>query len=441
MTLWLPTVGRRAFLRGCGAMLTLPWLEVVDERLQRRARAIGVPPPAGPPCTAVLVMPNGALPSAWHGEPQADGSRGPSFALAGLGDRRADVAVLTGLANRQSFDGDGHYAKVAPLLTGQKIRRTGGRDLYNGISFDQLAAQRIGQGTLLPSLELGCDPIYPVEDLGYSSVYGGTIAWSAADRPVAKEIAPRRVFDRLFRAHALAADPARPSVLDAVKRDADRLRDRLGARDRQRLQEFQDAVRALELRIDNAAHAPQVATDVPADRAPAAGMPGEYAVHVDLMHDLIAMAFAMDATRVVTFLMANEVSGRNFAFVDGCAGSFHEFSHHENKPEKLEPYRRITRWYVDRYADLLRKLAAVREGDGTLLDRAHIVFAAAMSDGNAHDPHDLPILLAGRAAGGFAPGGVIASPADTPLCRLWLWLLQRVGVDAATFGDAEQPLF
>ncbi len=428
----LPRLGRRAFLRGCGAALTLPWLESATARLPRQHRD-------EPLRTAVLVMPNGVLPSAWTPTVNADGTTEPSFILSALAECSSAVAVLSGLSNRQSFDGDGHYAKVAPLLTGQRIRRTGGRDLWNGISFDQVAAQQLGQRTLLPSIELGCDPIYPVEDMGYSSVYGGTIAWRAADRPLTKELVPRLVFDRLFRSQALANDPSRPSVLDAVKRDADRLMARLGKRDQQRLAEFQDAVRALELRIEAAARLP--AAPVAEDRAPPPGVPEGYQTHVELMLDLIAMAFAMDATHIATFLMANEVSGRNFAFLDGCDGGFHEFSHHEGKPEKQEPYRRINRWYVERYAGLVRRLAAIDVGDGTLLDRSLLVFAAAMRDGNAHDPHDLPILLAGKAHGAFTPGQVLASPADTPLCRLWLWVLQRLGVDAAAFGDAEQPLF
>ncbi|MBK8096138.1 MAG: DUF1552 domain-containing protein [Planctomycetes bacterium] len=426
----LPMFGRRVFLRGTGAALTLPWLEGIAERL---------PYGAEPKRMAILVMPNGALPSAWRPKSTDDGGFEPSFTLTPLTPWRQHVAVLQGLANRQSFAGDGHYAKVAPLLTGREIRRTGGRDLWNGESIDQLVARHVGANTLLPSLELGCDPIYPVEDMGYSSVYGGTIAWSAPDRPVTKEIVPRLVFDRLFRSHALAADPARPSVLDVVKRDAERLATRLGRRDQQRLTEFLDAVRALELRIDAAAR--HGVADVDPAKAPPPGVPGDHGSHVELMLDLIALAFEMDATRVVTFLLANEVSGRDFAFVEGCAGSFHEFSHHEGKPEKTEPYRRINRWYVERYAGLLARLAARTAGDGTLLDRCRIVFLAAMADGNAHDPHDLPVLLAGGAGGGFTPGKLVASPRDTALCRLWLWLAQQMGTEIAEFGDATQPLF
>lgn len=429
----LPLLGRRAFLRGAGAMMTLPWLESVAAVFPRGAAE-------DPIRMAILVMPNGVLPSAWTPIAAADGRWEPSSSLAPLDPWKSSVSVLTGLANRQSFDGDGHYAKVAPLLTSRKIRRTGGRDLLNGVSMDQIAARAIGRKTLLPSLELGCDPIYPVEDMGYSSVYGGNISWSAPDRPVAKEIVPRQVFDRIFRSKALAADPARSSVLDVVKRDADRLTPRLGRRDRERLDEYLESVRALEVRIASAENA----TKAPApssDRAPTPGVPADYPTHVDLMTDLIALAFEADATRIVTFLMANEVSGRDFSFLEGCRGGFHEFSHHENKPEKTEPYRLINRWHVARYADLIAKLAAKKEGDSTLLDRSMIVLAAAFRDGNAHDPHDLPILLAGSAGGTIPQGLLVSSRKDTPLARLWLAMLQRLGTNVATFADAETPLF
>ena len=422
------TIGRRTFLRGAGATLALPWFESLAPRRRPPVRL------------AIVVTPNGMLPSAWRPEPEADGPGWvPGFTLEAIARHRSHVSVLTGLANRQSFSGDGHYAKVAPLLTGAKIRRTGGRDIWNGVSMDQVAARALGGATLLPSLELGCDPIYPVEDMGYSTVYGGHIAWSAPDRPVLKEIVPRQVFDRLFRSSALAADPARPSVLDAVRRDRKRLAALLGARDRSKLDEYEDAVRALELRIEAAAGGARA--PITPEAAPPVGVPDDYATHVGLMLDLIALAFRTDATRVVTFLTGNEVSGRNFAFVEGCAGNFHEFSHHEGKPEKQEPYRKINRWHVEQFAGLLDRLVAIEEGEGSLLDHSMLVLAGAMSDGNAHSPHDLPVLLAGGGGGSLTPGRLIASRADTPLCGLWLALLRRLGVDVDRFGDAEQPLF
>lgn len=422
---------RRQFLRGAGCALALPWLEALTAHTPHPRR---MPPRR----LAILVMPNGVLPTAWQPTPAADGGYTPSFALEALGPRQACTSVLTGLANRGSFTGDGHYAKVAPLLTGATIRRTGGRDLWNGVSCDQLAAQTLGHATLLPSLELGCDPIYPVEDMGYSTVYGGNLAWAAPDRPVPKEIAPARVFERLVAARSLVHEPRRRAVLDLVAGEARSLSRALPTRDRQQLGAYLDAVHALERRIAQATTT--AAGPLPNHPAPPPGVPADYPTHVELMTDLIALAFASDSTRVVTFLMANEVSGRDFGFLDGCRGGFHDFSHHEGKAEKQEPYRRINRWHVARFASLLDKLAALPEGDGTVLDHSMVVLASAMRDGNAHDPHDLPILLAGGAACGLPQGRLLAHPADTPLCGLWLALLQRLGAPVEHFGDAVAPL-
>lgn len=430
----VPYIGRRAFLRGAGVSLALPWLETLAARLPAPLRE-----PARRVC--VMVTPNGMLPSAWHPEKDAPREPGhpdwmPSFTLAPLLRHAQKVSVFTGLANRGSFTGDGHYAKVAPLLTGQTIRRTGGRDLWNGVSFDQVLAREVGRSTLLPSMELACDPIYPVEDLGYSTVYGGHIAWSAPDRPVLREIVPRQAFDRLFRSGRLAQDGARGSVLDAVRRDSRRLAARLSTADRRKLEEYEDSVRDVEQRIDAAASVAKV-EGLDEAALPEAGRPSDYTTHVGLMFDLIALAFRSDATRIVTFLSANEVSGRNFKWVEGCEGNFHEFSHHQGKAEKQEPYRRINRWYVERFAELLDRLQAIDEGGESVLDRSSIVLASAMSDGNAHSPHDLPIVV----AGGGHPTGRIVSEKDTPLCRLWLSLMQRMGLDCERFADAEQPLF
>lgn len=432
---------RRAWLRGTSAALALPWLESLPAPdqlgcLQHRAGPRSAAP--HPVRMVISVMPNGVLPSAWEPQPDDQGGYQPSFALAPLGQRQRDTSVLTGLANRQSFTGDGHYAKVAPLLTGQRIRRTGGRDLRNGISVDQAAAAALGHLTPLPSLELGCDAIYPVEDMGYSSVYGGNISWRNADQATGKEIVPALVYRRLFQSAAAAKDPARHSVLDLVLQESKQLAGRLATRDRHKLAEFADSLRSLELRLANLV--PANGATLPPDRSPPAGLPADYASHVELMHELMALALATDSTRIITFLMANEVSGRDFSFVEGCHGGFHDNSHHENDPAKQEVYRRINRWHVQQWTRLLDRLAKLDEGDGSVLDHSLVVLAAAMSDGNAHSPHNLPVLLAGRGGGNLPQGKLLASPQDTPLCNLWLSLLQRMGVAVTRFGDAKAPL-
>lgn len=440
MSFEIPMIGRRAFLSGAGVTFALPWLEQLTAKLPVAMRE-------PPKRMFVMVTPNGMLPSAWQPEPELgnDGETPTggwlaSPTLAPLAARRKQVSVLTNLANRKSFGGDGHYAKVAPLLTGKRIRRTGGRDLKNGVSVDQVAARSVGGQTLVPSLELGCDPIYPVEDMGYSSVYGGHISWSDEDRPMLKEIVPHNVFQRLFRRQAAAGDPTQQSVLDAVRRDAKSLALRLGKRDRNKLEEYEDAVRSIELRLGAVQRSDDSNQQIALENAPSNGKPSDFREHVSLMLDLTALAYRVDATRVVTFLTGNEVSGRNFSFLDGCAGNFHGFSHHEGKEEKQKPYARINRWHVEQFAGLLDRLAKIDEGEGTLLDHSMLVMLAAMSDGNAHSPHDLPVLVAGGGWGEASAGKLLRHDKDTPLCGLWLAMLQRMGVQAEQFGDAREPL-
>ncbi|MSR47213.1 MAG: DUF1552 domain-containing protein [Planctomycetes bacterium] len=445
---------RRAFLRGAGAMVTLPWLESLAHAATRMrllgaqddgaiAASQGLPPNR----LVVLYMANGAWPPAWN--PVDDG---PSFTLSPtltpLAPVRDDVLVLTGLANRNSVDGDGHYAKTAPFLTGKPIRRTGGRDLQNGISIDQLAAQAQGGATPLASLELGCEPVRPVEDMGYSTVYGGHISWSDPATPCTKEIVPARVFDRLFRSAAWRRGAREKSVLDAVREDARRLDARVATGDRAKLAEYFDAVRDLERRIERCSSA-----DVGADRAalpaagilaPPPGMPADHPTHVALMLDLIALALRTDATRVVSFMFGNAVSGIDMSFLPGVHGGHHELSHHEDRPEKTAQYQAINRWHVEQFVAFIQRLAAIDDGGARLLDRSLVLFGSALKDGNRHESHDLPLLLAGRGAGNgcvpLATGAHLRAKEGTPLCNLHLSLLQRMGGAARDFSDSTGPL-
>lgn len=435
MTFPLRVPTRRAFLRGAGATLFLPWFGSLAPR-----RAGGPAFDPRPPVRlAVLFMPNGVHAPAWT--PAGEGPLGAlSPILEPLEAFKEDLLVVSGLRNANSAWGDGHYAKVAPLLTGARIRKTGGRDLLNGVSMDQLVAQASGGRTPLPSIELSTEPVRTMEDMGFSTVYGAHISWRTPSQPAAREIVPRLAFDRLFRSTRLREERSGRSVLDVVREDARRLRARLGSDDREKLDEYSESVRALEKRIDAAARdsggrpAPG-----PAD-APPEGIPADFPTHVRLMLDLVALAFRCDATRVATFMFGNEVSGRDFSFLDGVRGTFHDFSHHENRPEKKAAYQAINRWHVERLADLLRALRAAPEGGSTLLDHCQVVFAAAMRDGNSHDPDDLPVLVAGRGGGALATGRHLAAPRRTPLCNLWLSLLRNHGVAVDTFGDSTGAL-
>jgi hypothetical protein len=441
MNLKTRSLSRRTFLRGVGATIALPLFESL---LPVRAGSAVRPPKR----MACLYFPNGVWPAAWVPKQTGTDFELP-FALTPLEKLKQEVMVLSGLDKAQSRDGDGHYAKTANFLTGLHVQKTIGKDInVGGVSVDQVVAQKFGDQTPLPSLELGIDPVISGTDsvVGYTRLYGSYISWRTAGAPLAKEINPRRVYERLFGGQDAASrgrDDDR-SLLDLTLEDARNLRGRLGRDDLFKLDEYLDAIRAVERRLEFASKPdrrpwkPAVAAD--AATPPAAGIPREHREHVKLMLDLMVLAFWSDSTRVITFMFANDVSNKNFSFVEGVRGSHHDMSHHSNEPRKIEQYQRINRWHVEQFAYLLGKLKAIREGEGTLLDNAMVMFGSSLSDGNRHDPNNLPILLGGRAGGTLATGRHLASPKNTPLCNLYVSMLQRMDLPVRSFGDSTGPL-
>lgn len=435
---------RRTLLRGCGAALALPWLESMAPPARR--------PQAGAPVRmAHIFMPNGVLPSAWT--PATEGADyGMTPSLEPIAPFRDRVLVLTGLFNRNSLTGEGHYVKTTALLSGAPVKKTGGRDLEVGTSVDQVAAQALGHRTRLASLELGMDAVRTSVDMGYSTVYGCHISWRSPSIPATKEILPRLAFDRLFRSSRVGRRPEDASVLDVVLSDAKRLRRSVGGRDGQKLDEYLDSVRSLEARVEafsgpsselpsGPEGSAQPSMDGLADlEAPAEGKPDSTEAHADLMLDMIALAFQTDTTRLATFMFGNAVSGRNFSFLEGVEGGHHPLSHHENDPEKKRQYQLINRWHVERFARLMGKLDGMREGDGSVLDNSMIFLGSGIRDGNAHDPHDLPILVGGRGGGALATGRHVRYPRHTPLCGLHAAMLDVFGCPTDAFGDSDRRL-
>src|SRR5207248_3135983 len=240
-------------------------------------------------------------------------------------------------------------------------------------------------------------------NVGYTRIYGSYISWSAPNLPVAREINPRAVYERLFRVKNAAGKSATQSdddrnLLDMALEDAHSLRRRLGRDDQVKVDEYLDAVRSVEKRIEFASKPdprPWHPETVPDDHAvPAPSAPKDVQEHVRLMLDMIVLAFWTDSTRVSTFMFANDVSGRNFGpFIEGVGGSHHEISHHSNDKDKIEQYHKINRWHVQQFAWMLEKMRSIKEADGTLLDNAMVMFGSGMSDGNRHDPTNLPILV------------------------------------------------
>lgn len=435
-------VSRRRFLRGCGTALALPWMgSLIPGRVS--ADEAGKPPIR----SAFIYFPNGVWEKLWVPEQTGrDYTLSPS--LEPIADIRDDVLVVSGLDKKHSHGGDGHYAKTANFLTGLHVAKTTGKDISSGgISIDQLIAQQTRAFTPLPSLELGTEPVITGIDsnVGYTRLYGSHISWESPTRPVAKEINPRLVYERLF-GKSVSGDAAKAesyrNLLDYVLEDAKRLRPRLGRDDQFKMDEYLDSVRAVEKRIEFAMRKDprpwQPAVDEEQVRAAMPGVPADFREHIGVMLDLMVLAFQTDSTRVCSLMFANDVSGRNFSFVDGVSGSHHELSHHENKQEKIEQYQRINRWHVEQFATMLRKLKSIPEGTGTLLDNCMVLFGSSMSDGNRHDPDNLPILLGGRAGGTIDSGQHLQ--ADVPLCNLYLSMLDRMGIEAESFGDSTARL-
>nr|WP_233206998.1 DUF1552 domain-containing protein [Bremerella cremea] len=436
-------VSRRRFLQGCGVTLSLPWMASLAPKVAR-AGETGKPPVR----SAFIYFPNGVWEKDWIPETTgSDYKLTPS--LEPLGDLKSEVLVLTGLDKKNSHGGDGHYAKTANFLTGMPVTKTTGKDISSGgISVDQLMAQHVGGNTPLPSLELGTEPVISGIDsnVGYTRLYGSHISWQSPTRPVAKEINPRLVYERLFgKALSSASEKAESyqNLLDFVLEDARRLRPRLGRDDQFKMDEYLDSVRAVEKRIEFATKGdrdwqPEIDEHALAMAKP--GVPAEFRDHIGIMLDLIVLGFQTDSTRVASLMFANDVSGRNFSFLDGVKGGHHEMSHHENKKEKIEQYQRINRWHVEQFATMLGKLQAIQEGDGTLLDNCMILFGSSMSDGNRHDPDNLPILLGGRGGRTLNSGRHLAADGQVPLCNLYLAMLDRMGVAVEAFGDSTGPL-
>lgn len=429
---------RRTVLRGAGVALGLPWLEALA--------ATGAQEKA-PVRLAALYMPNGVNPAMWRPQGQGkDFSLSPT--LSPLADLKERIVVLSNLWNEASRGGDGHYVKEAAILTCRTIKKTPGADIANGVSMDQVAARSVAHQTPLPSLELGVTPVAIGVDavVGYTRIYGSHIAWSNPTTPLARELNPRAVYERLFRATSgNQADSAAMDklLLDRVQADARRLRTRISTADQHRLDEYLTVMRSLEERVERSAAGAQRAwkprATLDAKHAPPE-RPADHAEHVKLMLDMIAVAFQTDTTRVATFMFGNAVSNVNFRWLEGVTAGHHDVSHHGKDPEKLKQYFLISQWHVAQYAYLLRKLAAMPEGDATVLDNSMVLFASALQDGDRHWPHDLPLIVGGGGGGRLIGGQHLVYSEDSPLANLYVSLLDAFGCPVERFADSTGPL-
>lgn len=437
-------LSRRTLLRGAGAALALPWLEAMLPKVASAGESEGAAPSDTPVRMAALFVPNGVRQDKWT--PKGTGREFElSETLLPLASLKDKLMVLTNLWNQASDFGDGHYVKTSGFLTCTTINKSLGIDLNcNGRSMDQVAALHAAKHTPLPSLELGMDPVTTGVDtnVGYTRVYGSHIAWSGPTSPLARELNPALVFDRLFRAAHPKLETAKRDqlLLDRVLGDARELRRRLGATDRQRMDEYLQSVRSIEKRLQNqqskglSGWQPRIPLEQ--SSRPSEQRPDSYVEQVRLMLDMIALAFQTDTTRVSTFMFGNAVSGRSFSFLDGVSGGHHDTSHHQNDKEKLRQYQVINQWHVEQYAYLLRKLDGMKEREGTVLDNSMILYGSGLRDGNSHSPHNLPVLLAGQGGGRIATGQHLEYGRDTPLANLYAAMLQAFGTGEDKFADS-----
>jgi hypothetical protein len=461
-------ISRRTMLRGVGVSMALPLLDAMTSATVRAGEAAATTMPsanAAPVRFACLYMPNGVAPKWWQPTGVGRGFE-LSQTLSPLAPHKDELLVLSHLWNKAATQGDGHYVKTAGFLTGCHVNKTTGKDISaNGVSADQVIARHAGRETPLPSLELGIEPVTVGIDstVGFTRLYGAHIAWRTPTNPVAKEINPRLAFDRLFKvdgATSSAADDQ--SVLDLVAEDAKRLRANVGQHDRLKLDEYFESVRSVERRIEfntkrraEESHVrPEVLQEIEAldkrvvawanhpdrDKLSSLNFGADHTDHVRLMLDLMVLAFWSDSTRVSTFMFGNAVSQRNFSFLPGVHGAHHELSHHKNEAATLEQYQRINQWHVAQLAYMLERMRSIKEGAGTLLDNSMVLFGAGMRDGNQHNPHDLPLVLAGRGGGAISTGRHVRFEKDTPLCNLYRSIFEIAGAPVDRFGDSTGTL-
>lgn len=440
-------ISRRTLLKGFGTALALPMLEAMIPV----SLAGNTPQKTPPKRLAFVYVPNGVHMPGWRPE-----GEGRDFKLGStmqaLSEYKDQLSVLTGLAvdkARPNGDGPGDHARaMSAFLTGCQPRKTAGADIKVGISIDQLAAQKIGQLTKYPSLEIGCEGGRQAGncDSGYSCAYSSTIAWRGESTPVPKEIDPRAVFDRFFgssnepeTAEARGRrDRLNKSILDFVAEDANRLRGKLGGTDQRKLDEYLSAVREIERRVQRVTQDPEPVVKPQTTKLPL-GIPKDYAEHIRLMGDMMVLAFQTDLTRIATFVFANEGSNRNYKLI-GVPDGHHDLSHHGRNPEKMEKIHQINRFHMDQFAYLLGKLKGIREGDSTLLDNCMIVYGSGNGDGNRHNHDDLPVLLVGKGGGTIRGGQHIVYKEETPITNLYIALLDRLGVRIDRFGDSTGKL-
>ena len=429
---------RRTFLRGLGTAVGIPFLDAMAPAFA----ASTMPDP--PVRMAFFYLPNGMIMDAWNPTYDDGSLRELPRTLKALEPYRADTLHLGNLTHntgRALLDGAGDHGRCSgSYLTGIQVKKSL-VDIRAGVSFDQIVASQIGGRTRFPSLELGMDDARQAGDCdsGYSCAYTNNLAWKSETQPLPPVLNPRVLFERLFGSgQPMTAEERRRqskyrrSILDFVTDDTHRLEASLGPTDRRKLDEYLSAVREVERQIE---HAESDNRQIDPHMEKPYGVPADFAEHFKLMSDMIAIAFQADLTRVVTFLVTREGTSRPYREL-GIPDGHHPLTHHRNQAELMEKVRRINEYHVQQFAGFVEKMKASKEGERSLLDNSMIVYGAGLSDGNAHLHEDLPTLILGRGGNYFKTGRRVLARRETPMCNLFLTMMDRMGLPVEQFGDS-----
>lgn len=428
---------RRSFLRGAGAVLALPLLDSMTPAFAAPRKAT--------PRLVFMYVPNGINLAMW-----TPATTGTGFAfspsLASLEPFRDRVNILSGLslhaADRMNDGAGDHSRATGGFLSGCHAKRTQGADLFLGITADQVAAKTLGKDNLLPSLELAIDDrnVAPLCDEGYTCAYSNTLSWSSATTPLPMENNPRLVFERLFgeggdaKQRTIRIKQDR-SILDTVNGSMKQLQSYVGAADRRRLDQYFDAIRQVETRLQRIEAQNAASPTFGADLNRPLGAPEKFQDHIRLMFDLQVLAFQSDVTRVSTVMFARETSGRSYPEV-GVPDGHHSVSHHDNNPEKLAKIAKIDAYHVQQAAYFMGKLRDTSDGEASLLDNSMILYGAGISNGNVHNHDHLPVFVAGGGAGQLKGGRHIEYKEGTPLANVLRSMLDKAGVPCAGLGES-----
>jgi hypothetical protein len=433
-------ISRRTLLKGVGVTMALPWLESLP--VWGSDSASRTSPAVQPQRFAALFLGNGISPKNWWAK-GAGSDMELSKSLEPLAALRPRLNVISGLFNKHATGVGIHPGQTGNILSGAALQK--GAVLHGGVSVDQVLAAHFGEETAQPSLVLGCEqPITGYHETNFSMAYSSHISWQDANSPVPMEVYPSLAFDSLFDNQGSRRTL---SILDRVQEQAAALQRQVSHADRAKLDEYLTSVRDVEKRVQRTRTEKEKADDRARDRGrpaltiprPANGLPEDIREHMRLMCDIVALGFQTDKTRVATLLLCRDLSGLFYPFLD-VRTAHHPTSHEDNS----DAYERVTRYYVGQLAYLAGRLAAMPEGDATVLDNSCLLFVSNMWSGTKHDSSKVPVLLVGGLGGALATGRVLdytgRGDQDRKLCGLYLSLMNRLGVKAERFGDATTQL-